>query len=88
MRQRVESQKICDFRKAVVFADKLFAFLDFKFEIIIYYGFAGALAEGFAQGRFTVMQLFRNNVEANFPVNVLFENSDDFVLDCVRIFDF
>lgn len=69
--QRIEPQKVGNLRKTVVFADKLFAFVDFQFEIVVYYRFAGALAEGFAKSGFAVMQFFRNLIETDFPVNIL-----------------
>ena len=51
MRKGIEAKQSRNISETVVFADKLFAFVDFQFDIVVYYRFAGALAEVLNDGK-------------------------------------
>ena len=88
MRKGIEAKQSRNVSETVVFADKLFAFLDFQFEVVVYNRFTRALTERFAKSGFSVMQFCRKFVERNFSVEVLLEYSHDLVFERVGIFHF
>ena len=55
VRKGIEAKQSRNISETVVFADKLFAFLDFQFEVVVYNRFTRALTERFAKSGFSVM---------------------------------
>ena len=86
--QRIKAQKVCNFRKSFVFADKTFTLFDFEFQIVGYNSFACMFFEHLTKRSFAVMKFAGYIVKRYFTVNGAFENANDFVFKRFRIINF